>query len=371
MEIKTLNDLKRHTKPLEDKIVEAIADVAKSGWFVLGSEVSKFESDFSSYCGAKSCVSVANGTEALEIALKAVGVARGEKVACVANAGFYSATAIYACHANPVFVDIDPDFLTMSAKSFESVVRTAGLKAVIVTHLYGQMADIKTICSIAAQYGVVVIEDCAQSHGAVIDGKRAGTFGSVGCFSFYPTKNLGALGDGGAIVTSDPVVFENAKKIRQYGWSSKYHVAQVDCRNSRLDEIQAAVLNVKLGHLDDWNEKRRQIVKVVKEKCRDLKEITFPISTGLDYVGHLFVVRTSNRENLRAHLAKRGIISDIHYPLLDYQQKAISDQFENFSLPVAETENKRILTLPCFPEMTEDEVEYMANALIEFEKKSV
>lgn len=368
MEIKALNDLSRHTKPLEASIEKAIVGVVKSGWFVLGTEVKKFEKDFSTYCGAKNCVSVANGTEALEIALKAIGVQPGDKVACVANAGFYSATAIYACHASPIFVDIDPDSLTMSTESFELVVKSYALKAVIVTHLYGQMADIKAICAIASKYGVTVIEDCAQSHGAKIDDKSAGSFGTVGCFSFYPTKNLGAIGDGGALITSDQDVFEKAKQIRQYGWSSKYNVNQVGCRNSRLDEIQAAILNVKLGHLDVWNEKRRQIVHRVKDNCKNLKKIIFPVSTSKDYVGHLFIVRTPNRDALQSHLAKYGIISDIHYPILDYHQVAIADQFKNFCLPISERENKNILTLPCFPEMTANEVEYLANALIEFEK---
>lgn len=363
-----INDLNRHTKPLAEEIKRRLSSVVDSGWFVLGKEVSSFESGFAAYCGVKHCVSVANGTEALEIALKSLEIGPGKSVATVANAGMYSSTAIEAVGASPLFIDIDRSTMTMSATDLANNLKSKKIDAIIVTHLYGQLANIEEIISLAKMNSIKVIEDCAQAHGAALKGKRAGSFGDIGCFSFYPTKNLGALGDGGAIVTSNDSIKNNLSLLRQYGWSKKYHVVKAGCKNSRLDEMQAAILNIKLPLLDGWNERRRQIVQKVSQSCSALKSISFPFCADESYVGHLFVIRTQNRIKLKEFLQSKFISSEIHYPVPDHKQVIFSERYSSISLPNTEKASEEILTLPCFPEMTNEEVEYLSQCLIEFEE---
>ncbi len=363
-----INDLNRHTKTLNQELKIKFSEIIDKGWFVLGSEVKKFESDFAAYCQNQYCVSVANGTEALELALKAIDIKPGDYVATVANAGMYSTTAILAVGAIPFYIDIELETQTMSASDLQRRLNEKTVSAIVVTHLYGKLADMQNICKIAKEKSLPIIEDCAQAHGANIKGKKAGSFGDVACFSFYPTKNLGALGDGGAVTTSSEKINNNLLLLRQYGWSKKYNVTKLGCKNSRLDEIQAAALNIKLQYLDEWNARRVQIVEMVSKKCAGLKHIIFPSQTQEGYVAHLFVVRTQYRTELAKFLINKKIPHDIHYPIPDYRQPAFENKFASLSLINTEQSTNQILTLPCFPEMTDDEVNYIADTLIEFKK---
>ena len=356
-----INDLKRHNGPLKAELEKATNRVIESGWYILGPEVESFEREFANYCGVDRCVTVANGTDALELALRTLGVAAGDEIITVANAGMYSTTAILATGAQPVFADIDPASLTMSTTSFENAI-SKNTKAVIITHLYGQMADMPSLLAAAHRVQIPIIEDCAQAHGAKLAGKRAGSWGELGCFSFYPTKNLGALGDGGAVVTSNDLLADRLKQLRQYGWESKYRSIIAGGCNSRLDEIQAAILRVKLPQLDFWNQRRREIAKAYATGIRN-PYIHHTVSFDESYVAHLYVLRTDKRESLRRHLKENGIATDIHYPLPDYQQPFLKSRYEGIDLPNTETAAATVMTLPCFPEMTATEVKHIISTI--------
>ena len=241
----------------------ALQRVLQRQWFVLGEEVREFEREFAAWCGVAHCVTVANGTDALELALRALGVQRGDEVLCAANAGFYASTAALAMGAVPGYVDVDESTQTLSPAALRAALaaRTRKPAAVVATHLYGQLADVAGIAAVCAEAGVPWIEDCAQSHGAERGARKAGSFAPLACFSFYPTKNLGALGDGGAVTSGDVQLADRVRALRQYGWSSKYHVTEPGGRNSRLDELQAAVLRLKLGHVERQNGERREIAR--------------------------------------------------------------------------------------------------------------
>lgn len=364
--LKSINDLTRLSPDIIEKIKIKTAAIIESGWFVLGKEVEKFETAFSDYCGTSHCVSVANGTEALELAIKSVNLGSGKRIATVANGGMYSTLAILSAGSIPVYIDIDPKTLTMSKSALANAMAQNEIDGIIVTHLYGQLADV-TIFDIAKHNNLPIIEDCAQSHGATRDFKKAGSFGDVGCFSFYPTKNLGAMGDGGAVVTNSAQINQELMKLRQYGWDKKYYVVKSGCRNSRLDEIQAGILNIKLEYLDEWNSKRRQIVDSVIKDCGNLRNISFPGCVDESYVAHLFIVRSTKRDLLRDFLKEKKIPCDIHYPIPDYKQKIFEhDILYKISLPNTEKASEEILTIPCFPEMTNIEISYIASALKEF-----
>jgi len=361
------NDLRRHTAALDAEIQGALARVARSGRFVLGAEVEAFEREFGQYCGARHCIAVASGTDALELALRCLGVRPGQRVLTVANAGMYSTCAIRLVGAEPAFVDIDPRNLLMDPERLrEALGSVPNVNAVIVTHLYGLVGNIAAMVEMAHSFGASVIEDCAQSHGASVDGRRAGTFADLGCFSFYPTKNLGALGDAGAVTTDREDLAQSVRRLRQYGWSEKYHAVEPGGRNSRLDEMQAAVLRTKLTRLDDWNARRRSIAARYSTEIANPR-VTCPAArTTDDYVAHLYVVRSAMRDGLRAHLAARHVPSDIHYPFPDYKQPAVADLFRDVVNRHAEAACREVLTLPCFPEMTDDEVSMVVAAVNEW-----
>jgi dTDP-4-amino-4,6-dideoxygalactose transaminase len=348
-----LNDLGRQARATARLVDAVVSRVAASGWYILGNELAGFEAEFGRYCGVPHCIGVANGTDALELALRAVGVSPGDCVVTVANAGMYGTAAIRAVGARPIYVDVDWTLL-VDPVALEGAL--AGATALIVTHLYGRMVDMLPVVALARQRGVAVIEDCAQAHGAERDGRKAGTFGDVGCFSFYPTKNLGAIGDGGALVTCDGAVAVALRQLRQYGWKTKYVVATPGGRNSRLDELQAAVLAAKLPLLEGWNERRRAIARRYASGIRHPQITTAPPG-GTEYVAHLYVVRTQQRDALRAHLAAAGIATDIHYPVPDHRQPAYAHEFPGTSLPVSEQVANEVLSLPCFPELTDQEVD--------------
>lgn len=357
-----INDLSAHSKALEKSINTAFNRVLSRGWFVLGPEVVAFEAQFAQYVGVAKSVSLANGTDALELALRAVGVGKGDLVATVANAGMYTTTALIAIGAEPFFIDVDQASRTTTLHECERAL-TSGVKAVVVTHLYGRATpDIRAIAELCARHNVPLVEDCAQAHGAKLDGKMVGSFGDIACFSFYPTKNLGALGDGGAIATNNVQLAEKVTRMRQYGWSSKYEVTLGNSRNSRLDEIQAAILNEFLPLLDSWNSRRREIALRYSELIKNAA-VQLPVFNGEDYVAHLYVIETVDPEGLRAHLKSNQIASEVHYPIPDYKQPVFGDRFNGIRLPVTEALASTILTLPCFPELTDEQVDNVAAAV--------
>lgn len=356
MTLKAINDLCRHTQPLQARLNEAATRVIESGWFVLGKEVAVFENEFANYCGTTYCVSLANGTDALELALRALKIGEGNAVLTVANAGMYSSTAIFATGALPVYVDVSSDTLLLDVEKLTHVLEQHQVDAIIVTHLYGLLANIEEVLRVAQLYDIPVVEDCAQAHGASLQGKKAGSFGDIASFSFYPTKNLGALGDGGAVTTSRKDLADNIKKLRQYGWENKYHTVLPGGFNSRLDEMQAAILLVKLPFLDQWNARRRSIAARYTNGIANPKVITQKIY-GTEYVAHLYVIRTAERELLKQYLAEASVPSDAHYPVPDYAQAAYSHLFVGMRLAVTESACAEVLTLPCFPEMTDIEVD--------------
>ena len=359
-----LNDLARNHQAGLEELRDACERVISSGWFVLGNEVARFEGSFAEYCGAGHCVGVANGTDALEIALRAAQVQPGDKVVTTANAGMYATIAINACAAEPVFVDVDAATMNMCPGSLRAALELRP-RAVIITHLYGRLAAVDTLAGAASEGGAVVIEDCAQAHGARRDDRHAGTFGDIGCFSFYPTKNLGALGDGGAVVTNDPALAARARRLRQYGWARKYHCEVSGGRNSRLDEMQAALLNVKLDWLDRQNQVRRLVAQRYAAGIRNPHIITQHRGGEADVV-HLYVVRTSHRALLAAHLLADGIQTDIHYPLPDHRQPVFGDRFSAVFLPTTEALANEILTLPCHPSLNEEEIAHVVDACNRF-----
>jgi len=362
-----LNSLMRHIAPLESEVIAAGREVMVSGHFVLGKKVAAFEKEFAAYCGVSDCVGVANGTDALELALRALGVGHGSRVAVAANAAMYGTSAVLACGAEPCFVDVLRDHWTIDPAELSRVLADGKpLQAVIVTHLYGRLADMEAIISICAAHGVPVLEDCAQAHGAQqADGRKAGSLGTIASFSFYPTKNLGALGDGGAVVTNNSGLAERVRQLRQYGWSKKYENSVIGGRNSRLDEIQAAILSVMLPQLDSWNTRRRAIANRYSEEIRNSR-INVPSAAGSEYVAHLYVVATGHRAELQAHLMNAGIQTEVHYPTADHRQPCHGDRFASVRLRVTEEQCESVLTLPCFPEMTENEVQQVIDACNRF-----
>jgi dTDP-4-amino-4,6-dideoxygalactose transaminase len=356
-----LNDLLRQTTALQNELTAAVNRVLISGWYILGREVAAFESEFAAYCGVTHCLTVANGTDALELALRSLGIGPGDAVATVANAGGYSTTAIRAVGAEPLYIDIDPATMNMSAADLAARL-TPAVRAVIATHLFGRMADLRALSGVAAHAAVPLVEDCAQAHGAAIDGKKAGSWGALGCFSFYPTKNLGALGDGGAITCNDGALAQRAKSLRQYGWSSRYHSAEYG-RNSRMDEMQAAILRAKLPHLDGWNARRREIAATYSAALSG-QPVECPRDFGESYVAHLYVVRTQARDRVRSALKACSIATDVHYPVPDHLQEAArGTRASATQLPATEQAACEILTLPCYAELEEEEISAVAGAL--------
>lgn len=345
--------------------VSPLKRVLDSSWYVLGSEVKSFEAEFAAYVGVNHCISLGNGTDALELALRGLGVGPGDQVVAVANAGFYGSTAIHAVGAAPLYVDVDDDSLTLSPKALVNLLQRQKPAAIIVTHLYGQLAAIEEIVRLASSAGVPVIEDCAQAHGARRNGQMAGGFGAIACFSFYPTKNLGALGDGGAVVTNDEQLAARVRQLRQYGWSSKYYVELKGGCNSRLDEMQAAILRVKLPYLDTWNLQRRAIAARYNKAFSTLTA-KLPCSLGEDYVAHLYVLRVKDRERFSANLRKSQVTTDIHYPIPDHKQAAYQAETLSFALPITEQACEAVISLPCFPGLLDEDVDRVIEAVLAY-----
>jgi dTDP-4-amino-4,6-dideoxygalactose transaminase len=343
------------------EIDKAIAKVLRKGRYVLGEEVASFEDEFASYIGTKSAVGVGSGTEALHIALKACGIGRGDEVITVSHTAVATVAAIELAGAKPVFVDIEPGYYTMDASKVEAAI-TRRTKAVLPVHIYGQPVDIDKIAGIARKRKLFLIEDCAQAHGAEYKGRKAGSLGDIACFSFYPTKNLGALGDGGMVLTSDKELAEKTRLLREYGWAQRY-VSQIPGWNTRLDEIQAAVLNIKLKYLDADNQRRRDIAGSYDRGLADTGLALPKERSGCRHAYHLYVVRTRRRDELSDFLRGRGISALIHYPFPVHRQPAYRSKVK---LKVSEACADEVLSLPMYPELSLKEVRTVIRVIKEF-----
>lgn len=355
-------DLRAQYKSIAGAIDEAIADVIANAAFIGGKYVGLFEEAFASFCGARYCIGVGNGTDALYIALRALGIGKGDDVITVANSFIATAEAITMTGARVVFVDCDPHTYNLDVKKVGRAI-TPRTKAIVPVHLYGQPADMLSLKKLADKHRLFVIEDAAQAHGAEISGRRVGTFGHAGCFSFYPGKNLGAYGDAGAIVTDQEELAVKCRMIANHGRISKYD-HDFEGINSRLDGLQAAVLGVKLKYLDQWTEKRRAAAGRYRDLLADTSAVTLIEASGMRHVYHLFVIRLPNREAVMTELKARGIDTGIHYPIALPNLRAyryMGDAPGDF--PVATKYSGEILSLPMFPELNDDQIEYVCRQL--------
>ncbi|RMF22442.1 MAG: DegT/DnrJ/EryC1/StrS family aminotransferase [Cyanobacteria bacterium J083] len=330
----------------------------------MGKQVEKFEAEFAQYCGAKYAVGVGSGTEAIHIALLAAGVKAGDEVITVANTCVPTLSAISFVGAKPILVDIDEKTFTIKPELIESRI-SSKTKAIVPVNLYGQCADLNPILALASKYNLRVIEDCAQAHGAMYHGKMAGTMGDAGAFSFYPSKNLGALGDGGLIVTNNQALAETAVKLRNYGQEKRYYHS-IKGFNSRLDELQAAILSCKLAYLDKWNDRRREIAQIYQQAFTQVGINCPTQAQQRHHVYHLYVIRVPAREKFQQLLADRGIVTIIHYPVPIHRQQAYSEcQNQSEYLACTEKLASEIVSLPLYPELTEAEINYVVRNVVE------
>lgn len=360
-----LVDFRREYKFLEKEIQVAINECLNSGWYILGENVKKFEESFASYIGAKYCIGVGNGLEALQISLMAAGIGPGDEVITVSNTAAATVLAITNVGATPVFVDID-DYYLIDVEKIEAKI-TPKTKAIIPVHIFGQMAKIDTLVEISKKHNLILVEDSCQAHGAEFKGQKAGSFGDFGCFSFYPTKNLGAYGDGGAIVTNSKEFYEKCQMLRSYGEKKKYY-HEIKGINSRLDELQAAILQVKLKHLPSFLDMRNKAAATYMGELAGVEEVTLPvIKQDFRHVFHLFVIRAKNRDKLLAYLNDKGIMCLIHYPLPLHQQKCF-EEFNDVRLENTEKLAQEIISLPLHPLITEEEIKEVVEHIKNFYK---
>lgn len=348
----------------QTEIDQAIAAAISGNRYILGPQTQAFENEFAAYLNLAHGVGVGSGTEALHLAIRALEIGTGDEVITVAHTAVATVSAIELAGATPVLVDIDPHTYTIDPAALERAL-TPRTKAIIPVHLYGSAADLSPIIDLARRHGLKVIEDCAQAHGAMYRRQRVGSWGDVACFSFYPTKNLGAMGDGGFVATNNPAVYERLNLLRQYGWRERY-VSDIAGWNTRLDELQAAILRVKLRHLDEDNGQRRQLAAIYNELLFGV--VTLPIElVDTEHVYHLYVIRHPQRDALMRHLAERGIGTAIHYPVPIHLQPAYCGRLGDVgTLPETEKAAKEIISLPMYPELGEDAVLAVANAIREF-----
>jgi dTDP-4-amino-4,6-dideoxygalactose transaminase len=372
----------------KSEIDAAIAAVLAGGRYILGEQVTAFEREFAAYLGAGHAIGVGSGTDALHLALRACGVGPGDRVFTVSHTAVATVAAIELTGAAPILVDITPATFTMDPNRLEEAVKTDDQgqmmndeghahssvlghpslvvrrrSAIIPVHLYGHPVDMAAILEIARRYDLWVIEDCAQSHGATIDGQKTGTFGDIAAFSFYPTKNLGALGDGGAIVTTDPALAEQTRLLREYGWRARY-ISAIPGLNSRLDELQAAILRVKLRYLDAENTRRRALAAEYDRLLADSSVLTPAMLPGVSHVFHQYVIRSGRRDALQAYLHSQGIGTLIHYPAPVHAQPAYAGRISiRAGLPHTEAAAREILSLPMFPELSDEQARQVAQAI--------
>jgi dTDP-4-amino-4,6-dideoxygalactose transaminase len=352
--------------PGEDaaEIGRAIDRVVASGWFVLGPEVEAFEREFAAASGAAHAVGVGNGTDAIALALRALGIGPGDEVITSALSAAYTALAIMMIGARPVFVDVDPVRLTIDPNRIADAIGPK-TRAIVPVHLYGQAADLRAIAAVAARHHLAIVEDCCQAHLATCDGTPVGTIGAAGAFSFYPTKNLGALGDGGAVVTDDGAIAASIKRLRNGGQTDRYHHQDAGI-NSRLDEMQAAILRARLPHLRAWTDRRRQLAaRYRRQLAAPCVEVPAAVDQG--HVYHLFVVRSAARRLLQAHLGAAGVETLIHYPVPIPRQPAVASSHPA-ACPAADRACDEVLSLPLHPALRDDEVDRVADAVNRFER---
>jgi len=354
-------DLKLLNANHEDAIKGAIERVLDSGWYILGNEVTEFEREFANYCQVKHCISVANGLDALFIILRAYGIGKGDEVIVPSNTFIATWLAVSQCGASPVPVDPDPSTHNIDPALIEQAI-TKRTRAIIPVHLYGQPADMVPLLSTAKQHGLLVIEDAAQAHGARYNGQRVGGLGDAAGFSFYPGKNLGALGDGGAITTNDAALADKIRMLRNYGSTVKYHHDVVGV-NSRLDEIQAAILRGKLPNLDSENAKRSKLAKIYLEGLKGLPLVLPQVVPEAEPAWHLMVIASANRSQLQDALKRAQIGSMVHYPIACHQQGAYASNQDWPKLPIAECLQDQVLSLPMAPYMTEVEVTHVVETI--------
>lgn len=346
-------------KTIRSQLVKAVSKVVDSGWYVLGRQIEAFEKEFARYCHSKYAVGVGNGTDAITLTLIGLGIGQNDEVICPSFTATFTALGITAAGAKPIFADIDETTFTIDPSDIEKRI-TKKTKAIIPVHLYGHPAAMDEIKKIARRHNLVVIEDACQAHGALYNGKRVGTLGDAACFSFYPTKNLGALGDGGAITTNDRKLAEKLKMLRNGGQRNRYEHVLLG-RNSRLDELQAALLLVKLAKLDDWNKKRHKIAELYNSLLGHANLVLPKQATWASSVWHLYVIQTTQRQKLIKKLAQKGIQTQIHYPIAAHLQSIFIKSKDN--LPVTEKLAKEVLSLPIYPELTLSEVKKIAQQI--------
>ncbi|MGD9322206.1 MAG: DegT/DnrJ/EryC1/StrS family aminotransferase [Desulfobacteraceae bacterium] len=340
----------------KSEIDAAIQGVLQNGQYILGEETSKLEEEFSDYIGVEYGVGVGSGTEALHLALAACGVSRGDEVITVSHTAVATVAAIELIGAQPVLVDIEPDYYTLNPDSLEEVVNSR-TKAIIPVHLYGQPANLEPILKISKRHNLCVIEDCSQAHGAIYQGKRVGAWSHMACFSFYPTKNLGAIGDGGMVVTNDDALAVKVRLLREYGWRERFK-SELAGWNSRLDEIQSAILRVKLTHLEEDNDLRRHWAALYMEGLKSCDVALPKVRSDSTHVYHQFVVRSPRRDALQKFLVDRGIGAQIHYPMAVHQQPAYGSRMgTSTDLSITERAVQEILSLPMYPELTKGDME--------------
>jgi len=355
----------------KDEIDAALKRTIESGWYILGEEVATFELEFAAYLGVTHAIGVGSGTDALVLALRACGVGVGDLVFTVSHTAVATVAAIELVGATPVLVDIDPATYTLDPSCLEAALArplSGTPKVILPVHLYGCPADMPAIVDLARRHGLYVIEDCAQSHGAALSGRMTGTWGDIAAFSFYPTKNLGALGDGGMVMTDNPTLAERVRLLQQYGWRERY-ISDIPGCNSRLDEVQAAILRVKLRHLSAENEVRRAVAQTYNDLLRDT-EVGLPaVSPGATHVYHQYVVRLPRREALRTYLQQRAVGTLIHYPAPVHLQPAYRDRLALVApLPWTEEVVPQVLSLPMFPQLREDQVQHVGECVASFHK---
>ncbi len=358
------SEVKTQYQNLKQEMQQAFNEVFEASWFILGKNVEEFEREFAVYCAANHGIGVGSGTEAIHLALLACGVQPGDEVITVANTAVPTISAISFAQATPVFVDIDPGSYTMNPELIEQKI-TPRTKVILPVHLYGQAADMEPILAIARKHNLRVVEDACQAHGAEYQNKKVGALGDLGCFSFYPSKNLGAYGDGGMVTTNDAELADRVWMLRNYGQRKRYF-HDIKGFNSRLDELQAAFLRKKLKHLDAWNERRRRIARIYDENLTNA--IVKPIEKAFAcHIYHLYVIRCQRREELQKFLTENGIQTLVHYPVPVHRQMAYQDlNVEDGALPITEHYASEILSLPIYPELDDDDVMFVASKINEF-----
>lgn len=358
------NELKRGYEKYKSEYDRAAIEVLESGWYILGENVKRFENNFANFIGSSYCVGVNSGLDALILAVRALNLGEGDEIIVPANTYIATVLGITENDATPVFVEPD-EYYNIDADKIEAKI-TDKTKAIMAVHLYGQAANMNKIKSIAKKYNLYLLEDCAQSHGAKFENQTTGTFGDIGCFSFYPTKNLGAFGDGGAIVTDNKEIAEKVKMLRNYGSQKKYY-NEIEGVNSRLDEMQAAFLNVKLSHYEELRIEREKIALRYLNEINNPKVILPKIREGAEHVWHLFVVQTEERDKLQSYLQENGIGTQIHYPIPPHLSEAYKYLgYKKGDFPITEEIANKVLSLPIYDGMTNEEAEYVIKIINEY-----